>query len=403
MRPGALIAAVASLVVAAVIVAALGRSSGNAVVVEKPKVEAGMPQPSEKGPQPKMVIEKSVYNFGMLQIDSKGEHEFTIKNEGEAPLEFKIGKRTCQCTAATPETGSVPPGGSTNIKLNWHIRNPNIRFEHSAQLHTNDSKQSQVSLVIRGIVGQKLRTFPPGDWTAGTTSKENPGTVEGYVMSNMLDDFKIVGHDGSSPALKVTILPVGPDERKQLITHLRGELETAKASTDMNQEDDSAMWLRGVYKVAVEVTTEGKAGSYSEHLQLQTDVPDDKELTVNVTGTRPPPFAFIAPNNAKIVPKESTLVLSDFEAAKGKTFSVIIVPMGMTEDLEVSDPVCEPSEFKASFSRPMMNGKQVKLTVEIPAGLPPMIKSPDEAAKITFTTNHPQMKELTLKVVFTSL
>lgn len=402
MRPGALIAAVASLVIAAVIVAALGRSSGDAVVVEKPKIEEGMPQPASEGPQPKMVVDQSVHNFGMLQLDSEGKHEFIIKNEGEAPLEFKIGKRTCQCTGAVPEAGSIPPGGSSKITLNWHIRNPNIRFEHSAQLHTNDPKQTQVSLVIKGIVGQKLRTFPPGDWTAGTTSKENPGTVEGYVMSNMLDDFKVVGHEGSSSALKVTILPVTPEERRQLITHLRGELETMK-SAETSQEDDSAMWLRGVYKVAVEVATEGKAGSYSEPLRLQTDVPDDKELNVNITGTRPPPFAFIAPTNAKVVPKDSILVLTDFEAAKGKTFSVIIIPVGMSEDLELGEPVCEPSQFKASFSRPMMNGKQVKLTVEIPAGLPPMIKSQDDPATITFTTNHPQMKELTLKVVFTSL
>ncbi len=402
MRPGALVAAVASLVIAAVIVAALGRSSGTAVVVEKPKAEAGMPQPSDKGPHPKMVIDENVYNFGMLQLESKGEHEFTIKNEGEAPLEFKIGKRSCQCTAATPEAGSIPPGGSTKVTLNWHIKNPNIRFEHNAQLHTNDPKQIQVSLVIKGIVGQKLRTFPPGDWSAGTTSKENPGTVEGYVMSNMLDDFKIVGTEGSSPNLKVTILPVTAEERKQLIIHLRGELESAKAA-ESGQEEDTSMWLKGVYKVAVEVTAEGKAGRYSEPLRLQTDVPDDKDLGVHVTGIRPPPFAFIAPTNCKIVPKESILVLSDFEAAKGKTFSVIIVPMGLTEDLEVGEPVCEPSEFKASFSRPMMNGKQVKLTIEIPADLPPMTKTQDEPARVTFSTNHPQMKELTLKVVFTSL
>lgn len=402
MRPSALIAAILSLVVAAVVVVSLGRSSGKPVVVQAPTVDAGMPKPSATGPHPKMVLEETVYDFGMLPHDSKGEHEFIVKNEGQAPLQLKIGQKSCQCTSAAADGEDVPPGGSTKIKLEWHIRAKVVRFEHFADLHSNDPDQPKVSLKIRGIVGQKLRTFPPGDWHAGTTTKDTPGSAQGYVLSNMLDEFKIVGTEGSSPTLKATILPLSDSDRLQLISQLRSEME-GPSPADKPAVSDGSNWLKGGYKVVVEVSAAGQAGSYSEPLRFQTDIANDKEVSVNVTGTRPAPFTFIGAKNATVNHKEVALVMSDFEAAVGKTCSVLIYPTGMTEQLVVGEPVCEPSFIKASLSRPSDEGRYVKLTIEVPAGSVPTVRSIGDPATVTFSTNHPLMKELKFKLVFASL
>ena len=59
---------------------------------------------------PKAVVESQEFDFGVLEPDSSGEHEFTIRNEGDAPLKLRFGGKTCKCVGFEITPREVPPG-----------------------------------------------------------------------------------------------------------------------------------------------------------------------------------------------------------------------------------------------------------------------------------------------------
>src|SRR5579859_1602904 len=60
--------------------------------------EDSAPPVATSGPQPKAVIDQTEFDFGRMEVGEERQHEFTISNEGQAPLVLKKGKTTCQCT-----------------------------------------------------------------------------------------------------------------------------------------------------------------------------------------------------------------------------------------------------------------------------------------------------------------
>ena len=50
------------------------------------KTDAEKPVPSKTGPWPKAVTQETNYDFNRMRLGTKKDYEFTIANEGDAPL-----------------------------------------------------------------------------------------------------------------------------------------------------------------------------------------------------------------------------------------------------------------------------------------------------------------------------
>src|SRR5262245_20541071 len=74
-----------------------------------------MPPLSETGPYPKTVIDRTEFDFGRMEVGDEESHEFTIRNEGEAPLVLKKGPTTCLCTISDIPNNTVEPGKSATV------------------------------------------------------------------------------------------------------------------------------------------------------------------------------------------------------------------------------------------------------------------------------------------------
>src|SRR5262245_45002377 len=75
-----------------------------------------MPPLSETGPYPKTVVDRTEFDFGRMEVGDAQSHEFTIRNEGEAPLILKKGPTTCLCTISDIPNNRVDPGKSATVK-----------------------------------------------------------------------------------------------------------------------------------------------------------------------------------------------------------------------------------------------------------------------------------------------
>ncbi len=58
------------------------------------------PKPAAKGPYPKAVVEKSLYDFGEMAVGQSLSYKFVLKNEGEVPLEVKKGTQPANAHSA---------------------------------------------------------------------------------------------------------------------------------------------------------------------------------------------------------------------------------------------------------------------------------------------------------------
>ena len=78
------------------------------------------PVPSSTGPWPKAVTQETNYDFNRMRLGSKKDYEFTIKNEGDAPLKLKTGDPTCKCTKFKLSATEIAPGESETLLIEWH-------------------------------------------------------------------------------------------------------------------------------------------------------------------------------------------------------------------------------------------------------------------------------------------
>ena len=106
-------------------------------------------------PRPRLVIEEPVFESGELRPGAVFEHEFTLRNEGEAPLLISEARTGCSCAVAAYDR-AVAPGGRGRVRLTVDVYREwaGRELRRTVWLTTNDPEAAQVSLVVRGRVAE---------------------------------------------------------------------------------------------------------------------------------------------------------------------------------------------------------------------------------------------------------
>ena len=79
-------------------------------------------EPRSRGPMPKVAVDRVEYNFGALDMQGSGSHDFILTNVGDAPLTLAAGGTSCRCTMSSLEHDSIQPGGSAKVTVTWKPR-----------------------------------------------------------------------------------------------------------------------------------------------------------------------------------------------------------------------------------------------------------------------------------------
>ena len=171
---------------------------------ERPHAAAGLetseadraPATAEQGPStlpaeppaqlgPRLVLVQEDYDFGRMETNNSGRHEFIVTNAGEQPLTLEQGKRfcgccTCVCTTQLPEGGTIPPGESAAVILQWSIKRFTGAFYQTSTLLTNDRDRPEVTLGISGRITPTVRAVP--EPAAGTHPRAAQSAFWGREM-----------------------------------------------------------------------------------------------------------------------------------------------------------------------------------------------------------------------------
>jgi hypothetical protein len=345
-----------------------------------PKPAAAAPT---SGPSPKVVVDKTEYDFGAVDIESSGgSHDFVFTNKGDAPLSLTAGGTSCRCTMSKLADEKIAPGKSTKVTLTWKAIDKPGPYQQTAKITTNDPALPQVTLTVGGRVTAAMR-FSPSELVFSRLAAGEKSTAESKWFCYLDTPIKILGHKWANEATAsyydVAMRPLSAEELK--------EENGAKSGT----------------LVTVTVKPGQPQGPIHQKLILQTNSPSSP--TLSIEGTIGSEIAVVGRGWD---PDKGILNLGEVPRRTGLQRQLLLVVRGpLRKEVVFKPQPTSPSMLKVSIGKrtEINNGAvvQIPLTVEVPPGSPPANHLGSEQGclgEINLETTHPHVPTLRILVRF---
>ncbi len=401
-----------------------------------------IPVPPLIGPYGKFVIVgEAVHNFGVMEHLQEGQHEFKIRNDGQAPIKMVALKRdqTCQCTLGSLGKDGLKPGEETVVKLSWTIKNPSTLFEHSAKIRTDDPENPVTTFRVRGLVGKRLVVKPSNEINLGTLSEKLPTERTIILFSEIVDAFEITKLEPSNPLIVTTATPLTAEqlklvtrdplteESRAMMAQMAADAPTPPAIPGSHGPAESAHDhpvddLAGKspdakcgYELKVTFQPGFSIGKVREALQIHTnistgtqaDAPAGQPVFVSFTGTRSGPVQILGTPGISWSPEDGILRLGRFPAKVGKKAKLVVFVKKTEHELVITEAKLDPPQLKyefrkdENFNAPGRN--KYEIVVEVPSdGVPLSLGGGERAGSVVLQTNHPDAKTIKFDIEFTS-
>ena len=401
---------------------------------EKRPTEDGIPKPPSSGPYGKFeVVGKTVHNFGVLELGQKGSHEFKIRNDGPGPLKLVARKEdhTCQCTLGSLGSEGLKPGEESTVTLNWEIKNPQTRFEHSAKIRTDDPDRPVTTFRVLGMVGKRLAVKSGIQMNVGTLSETTPTERKFVLHSETIDDFEITKIEVTNPLVDVSFRPLkgteleeaakDPAEQQQMrmmAESKKAEMEAKDRSKEEGKhdhiletdpEDDLAGKsppVKSGHEIRVAFKHGFPIGKFRESVTIHTNIPDTPPVAVVFEGTRSGPIEILGTPGSGWLPEQSLIRMGRFRAKESRKIRLMVFVKKAEMPLVITKADLSPPFLKYELIKDE-NFKQTArdrydLIIEVPAGQAPISLAGESIGSIVLHTNHPEAKLILLGLEFTS-
>jgi hypothetical protein len=332
---------------------------------------------------PRIAVDQPHYDFGSMQRGTTKSHEFVIRNTGNAPLKIRNGGTTCKCTLSQLTEESIPPGGSTTVKLEWKAKADNGPFRQNATVLTNDPTNSSVELQVDGQI-LALSGVEPPDFLFDKLAVGEKKSASVYVMAMLQDELTVTDPQISDPTIRDKFdIKVEPVEKSALPN------KNAK---------------RG-YRVTLTTKDNLPVGRFHAWVSLNTDLTDAKKLDIPIAGQVVGDVGVRGITNWN--EEEGILTIGSVKSSEGGHGKVNLVARGAgAGDVKFALKSKDPEELKVTLGEPKKLSDtllHVPVDIEIPPGTRPMVHldtAQGDAAHIVFSTTHTKVKELSLSVRF---
>jgi hypothetical protein len=346
--------------------------------------EQSRPKIAEKGPFPKAVMDEVKFNFGRMQTAETRTHKFTIRNEGEAPLEVVVGHSACQCTVGEVPKEPIAPQATAEVSISWTPKVETEAFNKSIEIWTNDPEKSSILLTIDGMVMALLAAVPANLWEIPQFREGTTSEVTGILASQVAEKFSVLEIESGDP-------------------HVTAEWEVLDSQSDLD-----TIQALSAYKINVSIRPDMPVGEFNVPLTIKTDLKTvdgaPAEQQVMIRGNRQGPIRISSEKSW--VANRSTVVLGTFDSLEGrKVVLTMVVLQPPAEGLKFTEAgvTSDPPELVVSLAPDEKSkGKIARylLTIEYPPGAPRINRSENNPGKIKLHTNHPLAPEVELQVMF---
>lgn len=329
---------------------------------------------------PHIQVDEPHFNFGSMQRGTTKSHEFIIRNTGNSPLKVRSGGTTCKCTLSEVAEESIPPGGSTTVKLEWTAKSDSGPFRQTATILTNEP--SQLELSVDGQI-LPISGIEPPEFNFDKLSVDEIKSVQVYVMAMLQDDLTVKDPVFADPSVRdkfdVKIEPVD-----------RAALPNKQAK-------------RGV-RITVTTKPGLPVGRFNSWLSLRTNLPEAEKVDIPLVGQLAGDIS--VGGSAGWNEEQDSLLIGSVKSSEGGRGRVNLIVRGPEATHVTFKVLTKPAELNVKIGQPRRLKDtlvHVPVEIEIPPNTRPMVHldtSQGEAARIVFSTTHSKIKELALNVRF---
>ncbi len=343
------------------------------------------------GPQPRLEADATVHAFGRVAVGGSGSHEFTIRNAGDAPLVLTQGATSCTCTVsdfggASSGDGSsrtVPPDGSTTVRIEWKGKGGGGPFRQRATILTNDPRRPEVAFSIEGQVVPVWKAAPAVITLAGLSASVPAGaTASLFTFGDALPELINCRLVAEQLADLVTV------SAEPLATAALAEEEEATGGFRLTLQFSAGMPLG---KLRGDVETIFRLGD------------EEVTATIPLEGTVTGDLTVVGRAWDK---RAKAVRLGTVSRRDGLETKLFVMAKGPGRDrvrLVLKEVIPAGLEVDVSPPRPVGDGELVRfgITLSIPPEAPTANNLCTEAAsagKIVLETGHPDTPELTIPI-----
>lgn len=354
-----------------------------------PKLDEGMGTDAAKplppvGPQPKVVIDRTEYDFGTLDMDSSGSREFKLTNAGEAPLTLSEGGTSCRCAMSKLEREKVPPGESAKVTITWKPTDKPGPYQQTATILTNDPAKPQIVLTIMGKISTAAR-FSPSELVFSRLSVGDMSSAQSRLLYYLDEPLKIVGQKWSDAATA---------------PYFVAALQPLPAAEWKDEPEVRSGWL-----VKVTVKPGLPQGPIRQSLLLETNLAARRELTLPIQGAV---GSEIAVAGQGWDPDAGILTLGEISRDTGIHRKLLLVVRGpLRKEVKFKPMRATPDILHVSLGQPREINKgtvvQVPFFIDVPQGSPPanhLGSQQNKLGEIILETTHPLVPKLRIRVRF---
>jgi len=109
---------------------------------------------AQKANAPLIEFNSKSFEFGTIKAGEKVNYVFKITNKGKSDLKLRKVNASCGCTLVKPDTDTVKPGQSTEVKVEFNSVGISGVQNKTITVITNDPNNSKVVLWVKGTVNQ---------------------------------------------------------------------------------------------------------------------------------------------------------------------------------------------------------------------------------------------------------
>jgi hypothetical protein len=328
---------------------------------------------------PKVVLQETKHDFGVLDPREPCRHLFILRNEGTAPLKIAKAGTSCKCTVSVLPKGEIPPGKGGPIEIESKTEGISGKFRHTADFATNDPAMPRIQLAIEGDIRSYLSASDPA-LRLPDLERGRPVQASTVIFSQVWDTFSLREVKSSIEGLTWDFQPAPPERLKDLDAR-SGYVATFRLPGSAISKSFHG-W--------VEAVAEG------------ADQPQNtKTVQVAIAGEVPGLRAVYGP----LIDDEGVVTIGAMKPGEGSVARLVLRVRGDHREIQVQKIEKSPSFLNVSVSpqTPELAKKGVyTIVVEVPPDAPTCnYMVPGNMGDVRVWTDHPEMPEIVrLKIAF---
>lgn len=286
--------------------------------------------------QPGVVCLNSSLDFGAVYSDAVVKHSYVLTNQGVGVVKIVAVRASCGCTTATAATNTLAPGQATTVDVVINFKGRRGRQNKTIYAETDDRVNRVVRMDFTGVVMVPIEAQPEGIHfgTVGTEEKLEREVLLTAVSTNT---FQVLAATSAASNMTVTYEP-----------------------RELGKQ----------YLIKVVCAGPRKKGSFMTSVEVETDHPQMKGLSIPVAG--------LVAGDIVVTPAPLTLVPSDTNVSKtvwvdlwspgGKAFKITKVELpgeGMTNTISILTPGRSRLEIKTRGPLTGMDGKSIRIETDM--------------------------------------